>query len=237
MLTDNFYFKAIRKTTANFGDLFDNIEFVKDDTVSPVESFIVPLSFAPRNLFISRLNEKSSIDNDSGEPIVAYSLPTMTFEIDGFEYDSERKTNTVNPIVENSEGYSGNPDVLRRTYFNVVPYNITYNLNVFARKNEDILQILEQILPYFQPSYTLNIELSSELGIKKDVPVILDSTSFEDEWQNQKTDFRLITLSMSFTVKSYIIPPIQDQKVIKEVQANVRHSEDDYLMQKFTFTG
>lgn len=217
MLTNNFYFASIRKTTANFGSLFDNIEFVRDSSVSPIDSFIVPLSFAPRNYFISRINEKSSIDND-GKPITAHSLPTMSFEMTGFEYDSERQTNITVRIPENSNNYSGQPLNKNRTTFNLVPYNISYRLNIFSKKNEDLLQIIEQILPYFAPYFTLNVELSKELGIRKDIQVTLDSNSFEDEWENSKTDFRLLTQTLEFTAKGYVIPPITEQPLIERVQ-------------------
>lgn len=236
MLTSNFYFQTIRRITANFGSLFDNIEFVKDSSVSPIDSFIVPLSFAPRNYFISRVNEKSSIDNN-GKPITSHNFPAMSFEMTGFEYDSERQTNMMITIPENSENNSGQPLNTYRTNFNLVPYNISYRLNIFARKNEDLLQILEQILPYFAPHYTLNVDLGGGLGIKKNIQVNLDSNSFEDEWENSRTDFRLLTQSLDFTAKGYVIPPIQDLPLIEraqlyyydEINANAEHILQRYI--------
>lgn len=227
MLTNNFYSHSIRKVTANFGSLFNEIEFVKDDTVSPPDTFTVPISFAPRTYFISRLNEKSSIDNE-GRAIVQHTLPTMTFEISGYEYAKDRQTNLMISIPETENPTSPVQDSYKKTQFNLVPYDITFTLNVFARKYEDLLQIMEQILPYFAPKWNLNVVLNDFLNIQKTIPVVLNSVSLEDEYQNQYSDFRLLNQQLEFTAQSFIMPPITEQEVIKEVKTNMKYNEDPH---------
>lgn len=226
---EHFYFHSIRKTTAHFGSLFNKIVFQNDGYESPPEDFYVPLEFAPREYFIARLNGNSSND---GKPNVARTLPRITFQINSYEPDPSRQTNSTIRIPAAPDG---DEKTVRTTKWNLVPYNISFQLSVFARRYEDTLQIVEQILPYFTPHYTLNIVFSEELGIQKDVPVILQSNEPSDEWEQGRTDFRLMTHNFNFQVQTYIIPPITDSEFVKEVRTNFHFDENQDVLEQFTY--
>jgi hypothetical protein len=230
--TNYFYYSIINKITANFGSLFDKVIFVKDSSSSPPDSFYVPLSFAPRNYFIAKCNE-NTITTNNGKADTSYSLPSMSFEITGFEYDSNRQTNLSVSIPESL--IHKNNSTRKRTLFNLVPYNIQYRLNIFTRKYEDLLPIIEQILPYFAPNYPLNVILSEELNIRKTMNVSLTGNSFEDEWENTKTEYRLLTHMIDFNVEAYLIPSYIDSNIIKQVDLRYYFINSNNLLAHYQF--
>lgn len=228
---ERFYFHSIRKTTSHFGSLFDKVIFQKDPFSSPIEEFFIPLEFAPRDYFIGRMKGNGSFD---GEMNIQRSLPRMTFELEGFEYDGSRQNNITIRVPESIDGSPSS--TVRTTKWNLVPYNIKYKLNVFTPRYEDTLQIVEQILPYFTPQYTLNIIYSEELDIKKDVPVKLTSVApVEDEWMNGRTQNRLMTQTLSFEVQGYIIPPITDQELVQSIITNYHFIDNEDTLEQYIY--
>jgi hypothetical protein len=102
-----------------------------------------------------------------------------------------------------------------------VPYNISYTLNIFTATAESGLQIVEQILPFFQPDYTVTVNAVPELDIKRDVPIILNDVSYEDSYSGDFTTRRAVIYTLNFTAKTYLFGPATTQKTIKEVQSDL----------------
>ena len=102
-----------------------------------------------------------------------------------------------------------------------MPYNISYNLFCFTATAENGLQIVEQIVPFFQPDYTVTINMIPDLDIKRDVPIILNNVSYEDSYDGAFTNRRAVIYTLNFTAKTYLFGPMSNQKVVKKVQADL----------------
>ena len=156
----HFYNQGMRKMTIAFGQVFNNIQIKRTGTDSTIQSIRVPLAYAPKEKFLVRLDQQPSLDDRQ----FAVTLPRMGFEISGIEYDGSRKLTKVQKFKTTKT----NSGVMNFNYM-PVPYNISYNLYCFTATAEGGLQIVEQILPYFQPDYTVTINVVPEMGIKRDV--------------------------------------------------------------------
>ena len=210
MLGTQFYHESIRKVIVSFGTMFNNINLVrKDNSGNIIQSMKVPLAYGPREKFLVRLNEDADLTKQ-----VAITLPRIGFEIQNLEYDSARKLNRVQRFKKVK---GANAKQLDAQYM-PVPYNLSIELYVMAKQSDDALQIVEQILPFFQPDYTLTINDMSDMGIKKDVPIILNSISYEDSYDGDFESRRALIYTLSFTTKFYLYGPITSSKVIKTVQ-------------------
>ena len=209
-----FYNQGMRKMTIAFGQIFNNIQIKRVATDSTIQSIRVPLAYAPKEKFLVRLDQKPSLD----EREFAITLPRMGFEISGIAYDGSRKLTKIQKyktVQTNSEG-----KVMNYNY-TPVPYNISYNLYCFTATAEGGLQIIEQILPYFQPDYTVTVNVIPEMNLKRDVPIVLNSVNYEDSYDGSFTERRAVIYTLSFTAKTYLFGPAQTQKVIKETQADL----------------
>ena len=210
-----FYNEGMRRMTIAFGQIFNNIQIKrKDSSDSVVQSIRVPLSYAPKEKFLTRLDQQSSLENRE----FAITLPKMSFEISGIAYDGSRKLTRIQKYKTVKTDADGK--ILNYNY-TPVPYNISYNLNIFTATAEGGLQIVEQILPFFQPDYTVTINQVPELSIKRDVPIILNTVNYEDSYDGSFTSRRAVIYTLGFTAKTYLYGPASTQKVIKEVQSDV----------------
>ena len=214
MLGQQFYHETIRKVVVAFGTMFNNISLVrKDSDGKVVQSMKVPLAYGPRQKFLARLAEDPDLTKQ-----VAVTLPRIGFEINGLTYDPSRKLNRIQKFKKTKSGTQGKS---LETQFMPVPYNVGFELYVLSKNSDDALQIVEQILPYFQPDYTLTINDMSDMGIKRDVPIILNSISYEDDYAD--ADFaarRSLIYTLSFTAKFYLYGPVTSQSIIKTVQVD-----------------
>ena len=214
MLGQQFYHETMRKIVVSFGTLFNNIQIVrKNSTGAIVQSMKVPLAYGPQQKFLARLNADPALGAK-----VAVTLPRLGFEMTGITYDPTRKLNRVQKFrkVKSSGDDSGKLD----TQYMPVPYNIEFTLYAMAKNSDDALQIVEQILPYFQPDYTLTVNDMADMGIKRDVPIILNSVSYEDNYQGDFTERRAIIYTLTFTAKFYLYGPVTSSSVIKTVQVD-----------------
>ena len=167
MLGQQFYHETIRKVIIAFGTLFNDIQLVrKDNNGTITQSMKVPLAYGPREKFLVRLREDADLTKQ-----VAITLPRIGFEIQNLSYDSVRKLSRVQKFKK----VKGTETKQLDTQYMPVPYNLDLELYVMAKQSDDALQIVEQILPYFQPDYTLTINDMSDMGIKKDVTIILNA--------------------------------------------------------------
>jgi|TARA_R110000796_G_scaffold232447_1_gene350710 hypothetical protein len=212
MLGTQYYHETIRKVVVAFGTMFNNISLVrKDSDGKVVQSMKVPLAYGPRQKFLVRLAEDPDLTKQ-----VAVTLPRIGFEINGLTYDPARKLNRIQKFKKTKTGNSKKLE----TQYMPVPYNVGFELYVLAKNSDDALQIVEQILPYFQPEYTLTLNDMSEMGIKRDVPIVLNSISYEDDYEGDFANRRALIYTLSFTAKFYLYGPVTSQSIIKTVQVD-----------------
>ena len=217
MLGDYFYHESLRKIIIAFGTIFNNIHIHrKDSSGNVVQSIKVPLAYSPKEKFIARLDQQPDLVEDRR---VAVTLPRMGFEISGISYDPSRKLNRLGTIKKVRS--SSTDGKIMNKQFNPVPYNISMNLYSFTSSAEGGLQIIEQILPFFQPDYTVTIKAIPTMNIVRDVPIILNSVNYEDTYSGDFTTRRAVVYTLSFTAKTYLYGPISQQKVIKETQTDM----------------
>jgi len=207
MLGSHFYNQIVRKNIIAFGTLFNNITMksTDPDTGEVLEEQKVPLAYGPKQKFLVRLTDQSSSK-------VAITLPRIYFEMTSIDYDSTRKTS---PIQKYKTIIDGNGDEVRVQYV-PVPYNIGFELGVIAKSQDDALQITEQILPYFQPSFSITLNMIPDMNEKKDVAIVLNGISSEDEWDDSFMNRRYIAYTLNFTMKSYLYGPYNTADVIKK---------------------
>jgi len=212
MLGTQFYHESIRKVIVSFGTMFNNINLIrKDNSGNILQSMKVPLAYGPREKFLVRLNEDADLTKQ-----VAITLPRIGFEIQNLEYDSARKLNRVQRFKKVKGAEAKQLDA----QYMPVPYNLSIELYIMAKQSDDALQIVEQILPYFQPDYTLTINDMADMGIKRDVPIILNSIGYEDNYQGDFETRRALIYTLDFTAKFYLYGPVTSSKVIKTVQVD-----------------
>ena len=192
MLGTYYYHEIIRKTIISFGTVFNQIGIRHSDT----GEMQVPLSYGPAQKFLARLEQQADLNKS-----VQITLPRMSFEMNTIAYDPTRKAG-VTQTFKTSDGTN-----LKKVYM-PVPYNIGFELSIFTKLNDDALQIVEQILPYFQPSYNLTINLISSIGEKRDVPIVLDSVSFTDDYEGDFSERRALIYTLTFTAKTYLFGPV-----------------------------
>lgn len=213
MFGSTWYYGTLRKYIILFGTLFNNIYINRQLTNGEtVQTIRVPLTYSPKEKMLARLKGDPNLNRP-----VAMHLPVMSFEILGMEYDPSRKLNTVNKFVNVKS-----PDKSQQKFqYNPVPYNIEFNLSIMVKNAEDGNRILEQILPYFTPEWTATLNLVPEMGIKLDVPVILNSVDMQDTYEGDFIERRAMTWTLSFILKGYIFGPVKKQKIIKFANTNL----------------
>ena len=212
MLGQQFYNETIRKVVVAFGTMFNDIHLVrKDNSGTIIQTMKVPLAYGPRQKFLVRLREDADLTKQ-----VAVTLPRLGFEITGLSYDPARKLNRVQKFRK----VKGDNNKQLDTQYMPVPYNVDFELYVLSKQSDDALQIVEQILPYFQPDYTVTIKDNIEMGTKRDVPIVLNGVTYEDDYEGDFTSRRSIIYTLNFTTKFYLYGPVTSSKVIKTVQVD-----------------
>ena len=214
MFGRQFYHESLRKIVVAFGTIFNNIVIVRQDSDGgTIQRLKVPLAYSPKEKFLTRLEQQPNLDQRE----MAISLPRMGFEISGLSYDSSRKLQRVGKFKNVNTSDAG-----KQYYqYNPVPYNLSFNLYSFTATAEDGLCIVEQILPYFQPDYTVTINAIPSMGIKRDVPITLNSVDYQDTYDGAFTQRRAVNYTLNFTAKTYLYGPIYSSKVIKETQTDI----------------
>ena len=222
MFGQHFYHSHIRKAVSIFGTLFNNINVQRKDAAgNSINNVKVPLSYGPKQKFLARLFEEP----DLNAPEVAIRLPRMSFELTSLQYDTSVKLNKMNTIVKpNAFG--------RATVRNPVPYILNFELNVYAKSQDDALQIVEQILPYFNPEYVVTIKEIPSLDITRDIPIVLQSVGYSDDYEGDFTSRRVLMYTLDFSMKVFFYGPVNpNQGVIKDAIVNTRDWDGQDLMQ------
>ena len=214
MLGSSFYNSLFKKYVVIFGTMFNNIMIERVNDAGVLEqSFKVPIAYGPREKFLARVE-----DNPDATALTAIRLPRMSFEITSINYDSSRKLSTINKISSRKE-LNG-----RNTYkkvYNPVPYNLGFKLDIMVKTMEDGLRIVEQILPYFTPEWTVSARLLPDYDNVTDIPVILDNVEIDDSYASDFTTRRVLVFSLTFTMKCYFYGPVTESKLIKIVDVRI----------------
>ena len=212
-----FYHKRVRSAVSVFGSLFNNLFVLRKNSAGETISQVkVPLSYAPKRNFISRLEYMNS--GEQAERRVAIKLPRMSFEITSITYDNTRQLNKMNSLNKVLSGST----VSRQKIFSHTPYNINFDLNIYAKSQDDALQIVEQIFPFFTPQYTVTVKPFSNIAdLTEDVPITLTSTNFSDDFEGAIEQRRTIIYTLSFEMKVNFYGPLNTGKVIREVSNNI----------------
>ena len=211
MLGKYFYHQIIRKTIVSFGTVFNQIHIHHyDDSGNKTSDMRVPLAYGPRQKFLARLEQQPELNKP-----IQITLPRMSFEMNSLQYDASRKTG-VTQAFKASDGSN------IKKVFMPVPYNIGIELNILCKLNDDALQIVEQILPFFQPAFTITVDLVSSIGEKRDIPIVLESINFQDDYEGDFSTRRALIYTLQFTAKTYLFGPIADTSdgLIRKVQVD-----------------
>jgi hypothetical protein len=231
-----FYHERIRKSVAIFGRLFNNIYVIRKNASGGVLNQLkVPLAYAPRQKYLERIRENPSLENDTR---VAIKLPRMSFEITDIAYDLTRQLAKVSNF--NTKGVSVDK---RQKFYSPVPYNISFALNIYAKNQDDALQIVEQILPTFNPQYTLSIYPFKEVypDFVEDVPVVITGVTFNDDYEGTLEQRRTIIYTLAFEMKVQFYGNIENKEIIRRSDAKIYNmnaglNDSDIYLERVTVT-
>ena len=217
MLGTYFYHEIIRKTVISFGTVFNDIHVRhQDNTGKDLNDIKVPVSYGPRQKFLARIQQQAELNKAT-----QITLPRISFEMNSVTYDPTRKSG----ITQTFKAMDG--DKFKKVFM-PVPYNVGFQLNILTKLQDDSLQILEQILPFFQPAFTLTIDLVDQIGEKRDVPLVLNNISFTDDYEGDFDTRRALIYTLDFTAKTYMFGPIADSTdgLIRKVQVDYYSDSD-----------
>ena len=208
-----FYNEILRRTIISFGTLFNDLEIKHTDSSDNTTSIIkVPIIsfgtlfnsleiqyYGPIQKFLARLEQSPDLNKST-----AMSLPRMSFEFTGLTYDQTRKVTTTQQFtVKDPDNDTG----VKKAYM-PVPYNMQFELSIMTKLNDDALQIVEQILPYFQPAYNLTVNLVGSITEKRDIPVVLENITMQDDYEGDYKTRRVLLYTLRFTAKTYLFGPV-----------------------------
>jgi|TARA_B100000073_G_C23694041_1_gene557616 hypothetical protein len=209
-----FYNEILRRTVIAFGTLFNNITIKHTNSSDQIiNDMKVPLAYGPTQKFLARLEQSPDLNKTT-----SLSLPRMSFEFTGLTYDPSRKVTTTQTITVNDP----NDGSEIRKAFMPVPYNMQFELSIMSKLNDDALQIVEQILPYFQPAYNLTVELVESIKEKRDIPIVLENITMQDDYEGDFTSRRVLLYTLRFTAKTYLFGPVSTatKDIVKKVTLN-----------------
>lgn len=197
----HFYNRTIRKIVVAFGTMFNDLYLVRytKDGLTAKEKFKVPLSYGSKEKYLTRITSDPTLTKS-----IATAVPRMSFEMTSLSYDSSRKQITT--MQNFGTGADGNVN----KQYAPIPYNYEFTLSIYVRNTEDGTQILEQILPFFTPDYTVSVNFIREMGKPYDLPIILNDVSTETDYEGDFMSTRLIIWTLTFTARSFIFPPVKD---------------------------
>jgi len=205
----HYYNQTLKKTVAVFGTVFNNLKIVRKG----VGETRVPLAYGPKSKFLARIEQDSSLEDQK----LAIKLPRMSFEITSIDRNTSNALNKSNVKLFDVAGTELSKNVLKQS----VPYDIGMQLNIIAKNQDDALQIFEQIVPTFVPEYTVAIKDMEGPGNSVDVPIILNSTSFEDSYEGDFTTRRTLIYTLDFVVKVRFTGRVSPNAVIRIVDIDL----------------
>lgn len=235
MFGTHFYHKKIRKAVATFGTMFNNLYVIRQNSSGEAISQVkVPLSYAPRAKYLDRIREQGDLDTETK---VAIKLPRMSFEIVNFAYDQTRQLQKTNNFFQ-----AGSSSSFRNRFYSFVPYSVNFQLNIYAKSQDDALQIVEQVLPFFNPQYTLTMKPFSDYpDIKEDIPIAITGVTFTDDYEGPVESRRTIIYTLDFDMKLNLYGPINEQGIIRKANIdfydiNRGGQDSDVQIERMTVT-
>ena len=211
---------SLRKYIIVFGTVFKDIYINRLSNAGEVlQTLKVPLTYGPKDKVLSRLEQSPRLDNQVG-----IILPRISFEMTTMEYDPTRKLNTLNKLTKQSTT-AGTDDEVKYQY-QPVPYDMQFEMNILVKNAEDGTRIVEQIVPYFTPDFTVSVNLVPEVDGPRDIPIILNSITSQDEYEGSFEQRRALIWTLSFTMKGYLYGPTKKSKLIKHAETVFRFPED-----------
>lgn len=215
MFGTHFYNERVRRSVAIFGAMFNNLYIIRKKGTDVYDQMKVPLAYAPQRKFLERINEMN--DGEDNERQLAIRLPRMSFEITNIQYDAQRQLPKMNyfckPGTEVGKG---------QKFHTATPYIITFELSIYAKQHDDALQVVEQVLPYFSPQYTLSVKPVDDVDIVEDVPVILQSVTFTDDFEGAMEARRTIIYTLSFDMKvAFYGPKAAEGELISRIDMDL----------------
>ena len=218
----HFYHRTMRKVVVAFGTIFNDLYVIRQSsTGQKLEKFKVPLNYGGKEKYIIRLTTDPTLTKS-----IATMVPRISFELTGMAYDESRK---LPSMIRN---FSANTSTSINTQFVPVPYNYSFSMSIYVRNTEDASQILEQILPFFTPDYTVTLDFIPSMAHKYDMLVILNSVSSQIDYEGDMSTTRLIIWNLEFTAKGYIWPPVQNAEVIRQANTSIYYETSSRNSQK-----
>jgi len=228
MFGGHFYHATMRKSVAVFGTLFNNISVIRKDGSGGILNTVkVPLAYGPKQKFLARLDQEAGFDAP-----LAIKLPRMAFEMTSLELDTTQKLGKLNKIVETH----GSDITKKKTIKHFTSYDIGMSLYIMAKNQDDGLQIVEQILPYFQPEYTVSITPVDNFTHKQDVPIVLTAVNIDDQYEGAFEERRVLIYQLDFTMKMKFYGPTGDVGLIREVNIDFEKFGTNNVMEEMDFT-
>lgn len=208
----HFYNRTIRKVVVAFGTIFNDIELIRytKDGLTAKERFKVPLTYGPKEKYLTRITSDPVLTKSIG-----VHVPRISFNLDGLSYDMSRKQ------VTTLQNFAAGSSTSIKTQYLPIPYNFDFSMSIYVRNTEDGTQILEQILPFFTPDFTVTVNFINDMNKKYDMPIILDSVTSSVDYEGDMATTRLIIWDLSFTAKGYIWPAVKTGEVIRQSNTNL----------------
>jgi len=211
---------SLRKYIIVFGTVFNDIYINRLSATGEVlQTLKVPLTYGPKEKVLARLDQNPTMDNQ-----VAIVLPRISFEMTSLEYDPTRKLNTLNKLTKQS-ATAGTDDEVKYQY-QPVPYDMQFEMSILVKNSEDGTRIVEQIVPYFTPAFTVSVNVVPEVDSARDIPIVLNSISSQDQYEGNFEQRRAMIWTLSFTLKGYLYGPSKKSKLIKLAETTFRLPED-----------
>lgn len=213
MFGQTFYHELLRKYVVLFGNLFNSIYIKRYDSAGNlVTSIQVPLNYGPRDKALSRLDQNPDLI-----PEYAVILPRMSFEMTSMNYSPQRKLNTIGRRTS----ATANDSTKKNYMYNPVPYDINMALSIMVKNADDGAQILEQILPYFTPEFTVSIKPIAEMDFIADVPIVLVGVTTEDTYEGGFENRRALIHTLDFIIKGHFYGPVKSSEIIRKAQIDL----------------
>lgn len=208
---DFFSHRTIRKVVVAFGTMFNDLIITRiTHSGAQKEHFKVPLSYGAKEKYLTLITSDPTLTKS-----IAVTVPRISFNLDSLSYDPTRKQ------MSTIRNFSANTSTATKTQFAPVPYNFEFSLSIYVRNTEDGTQILEQILPFFTPDFTVTVDFIPSMDQKYDLPIILNSVTSTVDYEGDMSTTRLIMWDLSFTVKGYVWPPIKSGEIIRQANTNI----------------
>lgn len=213
MFSNQFYHQTLRRYVVAFGNMFDDIVVRRLNASNEIiQSIMVPIAYGPKQKWLVRIRQNPELKAQ-----VALQLPRLGFEITGMNYDGARR---LTGTTKNVALRASDKNKLDRQYV-PVPWDISFALYAYVKNSDDGAQIVEQIVPFFGPEWTNTVNVVPSMGIKMDVPTILQGLTVDDVYEGDYDSRQTLVYTFNFTMKGWFFGPVRAQGVIKRAQTDL----------------